>query len=181
MDRRDSIKSIILGSVAGGLALHGCKPEATSKEIEDLAAVKEYLYGRTPKEEAQNDALLAETFFNPHEFETIAVLCNLILPPEGDVGGALEAEVPEFIEFMAKDFPEFQPTLRGGLMFLDHTCNTEFNLEFKSSSELQQKQFSTGSPILILKFLLINSPWRSNFFLNAQFNPNRILHFENWH
>lgn len=164
MDRRDSIKSIILGSVAGGLALHGCKPEATSKEIEDLAAVKEYLYGRTPKEEAQNDALLAETFFNPHEFETIAVLCNLILPPEGDVGGALEAEVPEFIEFMAKDFPEFQPTLRGGLMFLDHTCNTEFNLEFKSSSELQQKQFSTGSPILILKFLLINSPWRSNFF-----------------
>jgi hypothetical protein len=138
MDRRESIKSIILGSVAGSLALQGCTPGTESKDTEALAAVKDYLYGRTPEEQAHNDKLLSETFFNPHEFETIEVLCNLILPPEGDVGGALEARVPDFIEFMTKDFPEFQATLRGGLMLLDHISNLEFNLEFKSAVELQQ-------------------------------------------
>ncbi len=139
MDRRESIKSIILGSVAGGLALQGCKQGTNSEGIKELEAVKEYLYGRTAKEKAYNDDLLAEIFFNEHEMETIAVLCNLILPAEGNVGGALEAEVPDFIEFMAKDFPEFQPTLRGGLMYLDHKCNTEFNLEFKMATKQEQK------------------------------------------
>ena len=38
MDRRNSIKSILLGTVAGGLVVHGCKPEAASTE--ELAAVK---------------------------------------------------------------------------------------------------------------------------------------------
>ncbi len=144
MDRRESIKSIILGSVAGGLVLHGCKPGTSPEDIEDLATVKEYLYGRTAEEKAYNDELLAEIFFNQHEMETITILCDLILPAEGDVGGALEAEVPGFIEFIAKDFPEFQPVLRGGLMFLDHKCNTEFNREFKSGSELEQKTLLDG-------------------------------------
>lgn len=139
MDRRESIKSIILGSVAGGLALQGCKPGTEPENVKDLITVKKYLYGRTAKEKAYNDDLLAEIFFNEHEMETIAVLCDLILPAEGNVGGALEAEVPDFIEFMAKDFPEFQPTLRGGLMYLDHKCNTEFNLEFKMATKQEQK------------------------------------------
>ncbi len=139
MDRRESIKSIILGSVAGGLALQGCKPGTEPENVKDLITVKKYLYGRTAKEKAYNDDLLAEIFFNEHEMETIAVLCDLILPAEGNVGGALEAEVPDFIEFMAKDFPEFQPTLRGGLMYLDNKCNTEFNLEFKMATKQEQK------------------------------------------
>ena len=139
MKRRETIKSIILGSVAGGLALHGCKPGTESEALKEIAAVKDYLYGRTPEEKEYNDELLAEIFFYQHEKETVKVLCDLILPPEGEIGGALEAGVPEFIEFMAKDFPEFQPILRGGLMFIDHKCNTAYNKEFKSASELEQK------------------------------------------
>jgi hypothetical protein len=40
MDRRKSIKSMILGSVAGGLVIHGCKPEAesTAEELESCRA-----------------------------------------------------------------------------------------------------------------------------------------------
>jgi hypothetical protein len=41
---------------------------------------------------------------------------------------------------MARDIPETQTTLRGGLMWLDHKGNTEFGTEFKSATEGQQKQ-----------------------------------------
>ncbi len=141
MDRRNSIKSIILGSVAGGLAVHGCKPEAGTKE-EQTVAIPEYSYkyGRTPKEKDLILALEAEQFFNDHELETIAVLSDLILPASDEFGSATDTGIPEFIEFMAKDIPETQTTLRGGLMWLDHKSNIEFGTEFKSATEGRQKQ-----------------------------------------
>tara|TARA_R100001369_G_scaffold92698_2_gene139196 strand:+ start:1183 stop:1902 length:720 start_codon:yes stop_codon:yes gene_type:complete len=141
MDRRNSIKSIILGSVAGGLAVHGCKPEAEAKaeQTKSLPGYN-YKYGRTPKEKGLIVELEKEQFFNEHELETIAVLGDLILPANEEFGSASDAGVPDFIEFMAKDIPEMQTTIRGGLMWLDHSSNTEFGAEFKSAPEEQQKQ-----------------------------------------
>ncbi len=138
MDRRKSIKSIILGSVAGGLAVHGCKPEGAAME-EAAATTDEKYFGRTPEELELIEKINAEQFFNEHELETIDVLSNLILPPNEN-GGPTEAGVPEFIEFMAKDIPELQTTLRGGLMWLDHKSNTDFGTEFKLTEEAKQKQ-----------------------------------------
>ncbi len=139
MDRRKSIKSIILGSVAGGLALHGCKTEGEATLDQNQANVDENFFGRTPEEKELIAELNAKEFFNAHEMETIEVLSNLILPPNEN-GGPTEAGVPEFIEFMSKDLPALQPTLRGGLMWLDHKSNTDFQSEFKTASEAQQKQ-----------------------------------------
>ncbi|TDQ31126.1 gluconate 2-dehydrogenase subunit 3 family protein [Zeaxanthinibacter enoshimensis] len=140
MDRRKSLKSLFLGTVAGGLALHGCKPEAEVAQEESAIQGYSYNYGRTPKEKELIMELEEEVFFNEHEMETIAVLCALILPANDKFGSATDAGTPAFIEFMAKDIPEMQATLRGGLMWLDHKSNTEYNLEFKSAEEAQQKQ-----------------------------------------
>ncbi len=139
MDRRKSIKSILLGTVAGGLVVHGCKPEVASKAETDGVTADNKYFGRTPEELELIEELQAEQFFNEHEIDTITVLCNLILPPN-DKGGIKEAGVPEFIEFMAKDVPDLQTNLRGGLMWLDHSSNTEFGTEFKVTPEEQQKQ-----------------------------------------
>ncbi|MDC6352733.1 gluconate 2-dehydrogenase subunit 3 family protein [Zeaxanthinibacter sp. PT1] len=140
MDRRKSLKSLFLGTVAGGLAIHGCKPEAEAVEEESAIQGYSYNYGRTPKEKELIMELENEVFFNEHELETIGVLCALILPANDKFGSATDAGAPAFIEFMAKDIPEMQTTLRGGLMWLDHKSNTDFNLEFKSADEAQQKQ-----------------------------------------
>ncbi|WP_286814383.1 gluconate 2-dehydrogenase subunit 3 family protein [Maribacter sp. UBA3344] len=141
MDRRNSIKSIILGSVAGGLAVHGRKPEDEVKaEKTEMLQGYSYKYGRTPKEKELILELEAEQFFNEHELETIAALRDLILPASDEFGSATDAGVPDFIEFMTKDIPEMQTTLRGGLMWLDHKSNTEFGTEFKTAIEGQQKQ-----------------------------------------
>ena len=138
MDRRESLKSIVLASLAGGLAVHGCAPSGEESLVE--AKLGEKHFGRTPEEKELIEKLNAEELLNEHEMATITVLCNLILPPVEHHGGIVEAEVPEFIEFMAKDIPELQTLLRGGLMWLDHKSNTEYELEFKSASEDQQKK-----------------------------------------
>ena len=139
MDRRNSIKSIILGSVAGSLVMHGCKPGTETVEESTSVAADENYFGRTPEELELIAELNEEQFFNEHEMETITVLCNLILPPN-EKGGIVEAGVPELIEFMAKDIPQLQTTFRGGLMWLDHKSNTDFGTEFKVTPEDQQKQ-----------------------------------------
>lgn len=139
MDRRKSIKSILLGGVAGGLAVHGCSPAPENAESKEIQGA-EFNYARTPEEKELLAELQEEEFFNPHEMETIAVLCALILPANEEFGSATDAGAPEFIEFMAKDYPPFQTTLRGGLMWLDHKSNTEYGTEFKATPEMQQKE-----------------------------------------
>src|SRR5690606_34386095 len=144
MDRRKSIKSIILGSVAGGMVLNGCKPEVDGKVDVPAVATDEHYFGRTPEEKEHIAKLQEEKFFNEHEMDTMAVLCALILPANDKYGSATDAGVPDFIEFMSKDMPHLQTPLRGGLMWLDHKSNTDFGKEFKSITEDQQKQILDG-------------------------------------
>ena len=135
MDRRESIKSLMLGSLVGGLALESC---VTDSKEELNSKVWNYQYGRTPKEAALDEKLLADKFFSSHEMKTITRLGNLILPENGN-GNITEAGVPEFIEFMAKDYPKFQESIRGGIMSLDHDSNQRFNKVFIQLAENQQK------------------------------------------
>ena len=136
MDRRESIKSLLVGSIAGGgLLLEGCAPNSEAiikKNIWD------YKYGRTPKEAAFDEKLLQEKFFDDSELNLIVVLANLILPPTKE-GTIEQAGVPEFIEFMMKDVSEFQTKIRGGLMWLNSYSNQNFRRLFINISENEQK------------------------------------------
>ncbi|MBU2903211.1 MULTISPECIES: gluconate 2-dehydrogenase subunit 3 family protein [Arenibacter] len=141
MDRRKSIQTIILGAGASALAFHGCKTDGPDTAKEAVAAAENtHYFGRTPEELELIEKLNAEQLFTEHEMETIAVLSTVILPPREPNGGPIEAEVPEFIEFMGKDIPELQLTLKGGLMWLDHKSNADFGTEFKLATLDQQKQ-----------------------------------------
>ena len=163
MDRRNSIKSIILGGVAGGLAVHGCKP-APEAEKGTTANGEKWDYARTPEEKELIAELEEDQFFLPHEMETIAVLCEIILPANEDFGSATDAGAPEFIEFMAKDWPEFQVTLRGGLMWLDHKSNTEFGTEFKATPVAQQKEILDAIAFYDPEIPLDEQPLEIQFF-----------------
>lgn len=140
MDRRKSIQTMILGAGASALAFHGCKTEDKTPNEELITSSDTKYFGRTPEELERIEKLNAEQLFNEHELETISVLSTVILPPKEPHGGPIEADVPEFIEFMGKDIPEMQTTLLGGLMWLDHKSNTEFGTEFKTAALEQQKQ-----------------------------------------
>ena len=124
---------MILGAGASALAFHGCKTDDKTPNEELITSSDTKYFGRTPEELERIEKLNAEQLFNEHELETISVLSTVILPPKEPHGGPVEADVPEFIEFMGKDIPEMQTTLLGGLMWLDHKSNTEFGTEFKTA------------------------------------------------
>ena len=139
MDRRESIKSLFIGAAAGGMALASCQPEI-GQEAQDAITKGATNYGRTPEEDAQIASLHAQQFFSEHELESLSVLTALILPANEDFPSAAAVGVPDFIEFMAKDYPPFQTPIRGGLMWLDHSSNRRFGLEFKKIEEAQQHE-----------------------------------------
>ncbi len=135
MNRRDTIKSILLGSVATGLAVHGCTPKTdeVAQEVKDLP-----FYGRTPEEKEHDKKVFDAEFLNEHELTTIAVLCDIILPASDSFGSATDAKVQDFIEFIIKDLPDHQTPIRGGLMWLDNFSNKTYGKEFNTCSNKDQ-------------------------------------------
>ncbi len=135
MDRRASIKSLMIGTLAGGVLLESCLTNSTPEAVQE--ALNKFNYGKQDYEIERDLKLLEETFFNAHEMHTLTVLADRILPPN-DHGSIAEAEVPELIEFMAKDVPDFQVPLRGGLMRLDADALENFGKKFVDCEPSQQ-------------------------------------------
>lgn len=170
MDRRKSLKAIALGSVATGLAAHGCKP-GDEKPAQTEVSGHEAVEWRTPYENKIIKELKeGELFFNDHQRETMTVLCDLILPPSEQYKGASDADVVSFIEFMAMDSEseDMQTDLKGGLMWLDHKCNTENGIEFKLATDVQQKEILEGIAYYDPETPQNERPFEVNFFARVR-------------
>lgn len=138
MDRRDTIKSLLVGSLAGGtvLSTQSCKTDPAVEEI--LKGTYDLGIGRTPEERAREERLYAEDFLTDGELGDLATLCDIILPASATAGSATDAEVPDFINFMAKDIPSFQIPIRGGLAWIDNEARKRFEKSFNDISESQR-------------------------------------------
>ncbi len=142
MKRRDILKGISLSS----LGLVGLNPQVKASEITDGFFDNEgdkkdpvfEQFGRTEFEKQRDAKLFAETFFTKHELKTITVLVDIIIPRDGKSGSASDAGVPDFIEFMVKDKPEFQTPVRGGLTWLDNHAKGRFGKTFIDLSSRDQ-------------------------------------------
>ncbi|NQW27862.1 MAG: gluconate 2-dehydrogenase subunit 3 family protein [Flammeovirgaceae bacterium] len=136
MDRRESIKSLLVGSLAGGLMVSGCAPNEEVQVTQDVSNSQGY--GRTKKEQKRDAQLMGEQFLSEHEIDTISILCDIILPKSSAFQSALDAQVPAFIEFIVKDMPIHQLSIRGGIMWLDNWSNTIFENDFATLSVNEQ-------------------------------------------
>jgi len=58
-------------------------------------------------------------FFTAHEYATVRLLADTIIPKDDRSGSATDAGVPEFMDFMMIDQPNRQTAMRGGLAWLD--------------------------------------------------------------
>ncbi len=79
-------------------------------------------------------------FFSEHEFETVKVLADWVIPADSRSPSASQVGVPEFIDFIMVDRPQHQVTIRGGLALLDHECAGRFDAPFRDCSEAQQQE-----------------------------------------
>ncbi|MEX2273094.1 MAG: gluconate 2-dehydrogenase subunit 3 family protein [Vicinamibacterales bacterium] len=79
-------------------------------------------------------------FFTAREYATVVLLAETIIPKDERSGGATDAGVPEFIDFMMVDQPARQVPMRGGLAWLDQECNARFNKTFVAATDVERRQ-----------------------------------------
>ncbi len=136
MDRRKSIKALMIGTVGAGVLVEACK-NADKKAI--AASTDASLEYRMQEEKDYLGKLSKEsTFFEAHEMATITVLGDIIIPKDEVSGSASDAKVPEFIEFILKDMPSHQTPIRGGLKWLDLHCYKLYEKAFINCDAKQQ-------------------------------------------
>ncbi|MDR0791990.1 MAG: gluconate 2-dehydrogenase subunit 3 family protein [Chitinophagaceae bacterium] len=138
MDRRNSIKAIMIGAVSGGVLVEACKTEDKKNAQPGTASVDANALNRMPEEEEQYKELIAKKYFTGEEMATIAIFADIIIPKDDVSGSAGDAKVPDFIEFIVKDKPEHQIPMRGGLRWVDMQCLNRFGKGFKDCTKEQQ-------------------------------------------
>jgi gluconate 2-dehydrogenase gamma chain len=139
MDRRKSLKVIAVGTLSAGVLLEGCKDEPKkAPEAKSAEAGSEFTLDRMAEEKALYKQVTSTTFFTPHEMATITILGDIIIPRDEVSGSASDAKVPEWIEFIVKDMPEYQVPVRGGLRWLDLQCLKRHEKSFADCSEQQR-------------------------------------------
>ena len=77
-------------------------------------------------------------FFTAHEWATVGLLANLIIPKDERSGSATDAGVPEFMDFMLGDDPTLETPIRGGLAWLDHECVDRWGKTFLASGDAER-------------------------------------------
>jgi hypothetical protein len=129
LSRRDVLKSLTVGAVAGSV-LRVIPAEAA-----------EYAHRMVQAEKASTpNAPYKPKFFSDHQYKTLQALCQAIIPPDDKSGGAIEAGAPEFIDLLTSESAEYQLKLGGGMMWLDSTCTDRFGKVYLDCTPEQQKQ-----------------------------------------
>jgi len=116
MNRRDAARLLAVAPVATAFRW---APESVR---EAAALAREALAGQGPPFQPK--------FFTAHEWRTVRVLVDLIIPADEHSGSATQAGVPEFIDFMCVDDKSLQTPVRGGLAWLDTTAQETFGKPF---------------------------------------------------
>jgi hypothetical protein len=94
-------------------------------------AVREVLVSQIP---------FVPTFFTAHEYATVRVLAELVIPRDGRSGGALDAGVPEFMDFILAEKTGMQTRVRGGLAWLDHEAGQRHSHEFVDLADAERRR-----------------------------------------
>jgi hypothetical protein len=141
MDRRKSLKVMVLGTVSSGLMLDACRTEDKKAILKKAPKAGEEKHPGLMKEEVKHlEEVNSTTFFTPHEMQTITILGDIIIPKDEISGSASDAKVPDFIEFIVKDKPENQVPMRGGLRWLDMQCLRRYQNSFAECNHQQQME-----------------------------------------
>lgn len=139
MDRRKSIKALLVGTVSTGVLMDACNT-ADKKAPENKPVKIDNSLNRMKEEAANDKEIKSGTFFTANEMATITILADIIIPKDDVSGSASDARVPDFIEFIVKDIPKHQTPTRGGLRWLDVQCLSRYNNSFSDCSKEQQME-----------------------------------------
>ena len=129
ISRREILKSLTVGVMAGSVL--SVIPVAAAEHAHNMVAAERA---------ADPAGQYKPKFFSASQYKTLQALCQMIIPPDGETGGALEAGAPEFIDLLTSENTEYQLKLGGGLMWLDSTCGDRYGKAFVDCAPAQQKE-----------------------------------------
>jgi gluconate 2-dehydrogenase gamma chain len=128
-NRRTILRMMAAGPVAAGFAWTDAEAQEAHLHAEAAqAAAKKTGTPFKPK------------FFTPHEYATVRMLVDIIIPKDDRSGSATDAAVPEFMDFIMGDEPGRQLAMRGGLAWLDRECENRFDKTFITCTEAERTQ-----------------------------------------
>jgi gluconate 2-dehydrogenase gamma chain len=142
MNRRDALKVFGLAPIAG--AIEWSRPSVD----------------RAPK------------FFNAHEWKTVRMLSDIVIPKDERSGSATDAKAPEFIDFMLMDKETSEASrvsMRGGLAWLDSEMRKRFDKDFIDSTDANRKQVldAIAYPKKVIPELRRGAQWFDRFRSNV--------------
>ena len=111
--------------VLASLPLAAAFQPAPGSAAHELLAVKEAVAAETAA-----GAAYELKFFTAHEWETVRVLVDLVIPRDERSGSATDAAVPEFMDFFIDAYPSMRLPMRGGLAWLDAESRGRFGKPF---------------------------------------------------
>lgn len=116
--RRTLLRNLALVALAGPLT-----EEAAGQVHQHVAEAKKKAAG-----------VYKPKYFTAHEFETLAVLSEMIIP------GARAAGAAEFVDLLASNNMEFAAPFSGGMLWLDHEFERRFQTDFLKAGAAQRKE-----------------------------------------
>ena len=127
--RRTILRMIAAGPVAAGFAWTEAEAQTAHQHAQAAQAAAK-----------QTGTPFKPKFFTPHEYATVRMLVDIIIPKDERSGSATDAGVPEFMDFIMGDEPGRQLAMRGGLAWLDRECQNRFDKTFITSTEAERTQ-----------------------------------------
>jgi len=121
------------------LRLLAAAPAAAGFTWTDAEAQQAHDHAQTAQAAAKKTgAPYKPKFFTAHEWATVNILVDIIIPKDERSGSATDAGVPEFMDFMMTDQPGRQTAVRGGLAWLDRECVNRVDKAFIDCTDAQR-------------------------------------------
>jgi hypothetical protein len=135
--RRGLLKMIGTAPLAAGLSVKAAEAQTAHQHAE-----------RESRSAAAKGKAYAPKFFTAHEWPTVRILADLVIPRDERSGSATDALVPEFVDQWMMDplatdreREQRQTAMRGGLAWLDLECSGRFaGKVFREASEAERLQ-----------------------------------------
>jgi hypothetical protein len=130
----------------GGAGIQPARTEVSRRDLFHIIGSAAATAGVAAGQTAAAKAPYQRKLFDEHQWRTVRVLCDLIIPADERSGSATQAGVPEFID----DWLDFRKRedgsdvgaaqIQGGLAWLDQESNQLFGKDFAGAAVAQQKQ-----------------------------------------
>ena len=126
IDRRTALQLILSGPATAALVWTPAEAQAAIERSAKAVAL-------------QTSGPFTPKFFTAHEYATVTVLVDLIIPRDERSGSASEAGVPQFMDFMMIDQPRRQVAMRGGLALIDRLTVQRAGKRFTDATDAQRR------------------------------------------